>query len=99
MFSSEVIAEINLKNSALFFYPSGGGIRTLDLYYKHTRIMNYASSIVNKLEALLTDDARVVIYDRRVFIVQATDDVVLAISSRSLNLKVAKALKIRQANL
>ncbi len=32
-------------------------------------IINYASSIVNKLEALLTDDARVVIYDRHVFIV------------------------------
>jgi hypothetical protein len=35
-------------------------------------IVNYASSIVNKLEALLTDDARVIIYDRHVFIVQAT---------------------------
>jgi hypothetical protein len=35
-------------------------------------IINYTSSVVNKLEALLTDDARVVIYDRHVFIVQAT---------------------------
>jgi hypothetical protein len=35
-------------------------------------IINYASSIINKLKALLTDDARVVIYDRHVFIVQAT---------------------------
>jgi hypothetical protein len=43
------------------------------MYYKHTTIINYASSIVNKLEALLNDDARVVIYDHRVFIVQATD--------------------------
>jgi hypothetical protein len=34
--------------------------------------MNYASSIVNKLEALLTDDARVIIYDCQEFIVQAT---------------------------
>ncbi len=42
------------------------------LYYKHTTIVNYASSIVNKLEALLTDDARGIIYDRHVFIVQAT---------------------------
>jgi hypothetical protein len=33
-------------------------------------IVNYASSIVNKLEALLTDDGRVVIYYRHVFIVQ-----------------------------
>jgi hypothetical protein len=43
------------------------------MYYKHMTIVNYASSIVNKLGALLTDDARVVIYDRRVFIVQATE--------------------------
>ncbi len=35
--------------------------------------VNYASSVVNKLKALLTDDARVVIYDRHVFIVQATE--------------------------
>ncbi len=42
------------------------------LYYKHSTIVNYASSIVNKLEALLTDNARVIIYDRHVFIVQAT---------------------------
>jgi hypothetical protein len=45
---------------------------TIGLYYKHTTIVNYASSIVNKLEALLTDDAKVIIYDRHVFIVQAT---------------------------
>ncbi len=36
-------------------------------------IVNYASSIINKLEALLTDDARVIIYDRHVFIVQAAE--------------------------
>ena len=35
-------------------------------------IVNYVSSIVNKLEALLTDIARVVIDDRHVFVVQAT---------------------------
>jgi len=44
------------------------------LYYKHTTIVNYAFSIVNKLEALLTDYARVAIYDHHVFIiVQDTD--------------------------
>jgi ribosomal protein S3AE len=42
------------------------------LYYKHTTIVNYASSVVNKLKALLTDDARVVIYDLHVIMVQAT---------------------------
>jgi hypothetical protein len=35
-------------------------------------IVNYASSVVNKLEALLTDDATVIFYDCHVFIVQAT---------------------------
>ncbi len=34
---------------------------TSGLYYKHTKSVNYAASIVNKPEALLTDDARVVI--------------------------------------
>ncbi len=42
------------------------------LYYKHVTIVNYASNAVNKLEASLNDDARVVIYDRHMFIVQAT---------------------------
>ncbi len=35
-------------------------------------IVNDNSRVVNKLEASLTDDARVVIYDRHMFIVQAT---------------------------
>jgi hypothetical protein len=35
-------------------------------------IVNYASSGVNKLKASLNDKARVVIYDRHMFIVQAT---------------------------
>ncbi len=34
---------------------------TSGLYYKHTTIVNYASSVVNKLGALLTDNARVII--------------------------------------
>jgi hypothetical protein len=45
---------------------------TSGLYYKRMTIVNYASSVVNKLEALPTDNARVIIYDHRVFIVQAT---------------------------
>ncbi len=36
-------------------------------------IVNYASSVINKLEALLTVDVRVIIYDHHVFLVQATD--------------------------
>jgi hypothetical protein len=43
------------------------------LYYKHVTIVNYASSSINKLRASLNDDARVIIYDCHMFIVQATD--------------------------
>ncbi len=42
------------------------------LYYKHMKIVNDDSSIVYKLEDLLTDDAIDIIYDRRMFIIQAT---------------------------
>ncbi len=35
-------------------------------------IVNDDSRVINKLEASLTDDARVVIYDHHKFIVQAT---------------------------
>ncbi len=35
-------------------------------------IVNDDSRVINKLEASLTDNARVVIYDRHMFIVQAT---------------------------
>jgi hypothetical protein len=37
-------------------------------------IINDDSRVVNKLEASLTDDARVIIYDRHMFIVQATGE-------------------------
>jgi hypothetical protein len=37
-------------------------------------IVNDDSRVVNKLEASLTDDARVIIYDRHMFIVQATEN-------------------------
>ncbi len=36
-------------------------------------IVNDDARIVNKLDASLTDNARVIIYDRHRFIVQATD--------------------------
>ncbi len=35
-------------------------------------LVNDDSRVVNKLETSLTDDAKVVIYDRHMFIVQAT---------------------------
>jgi hypothetical protein len=39
------------------------------LYYKLFTMVNDDSRIVNKLEHSLTDDARVIIYDRHMFIV------------------------------
>ncbi len=47
-----------------------GKISGLD--YKPMTIVNDDSRVINKLEASLTDDARVVIYDCHMFIVQAT---------------------------
>ncbi len=49
-----------------------GRLGTNGLYYKPIMIINDDSRVVNKLEASLTDGARVVIYDRHMFIVQAT---------------------------
>ncbi len=46
---------------------------TRGLYYKHIMIINDDSSNISKLETSLADDARVIIYDRHMFIVQATD--------------------------
>jgi hypothetical protein len=43
------------------------------LYYKPITIVNDDSRVVNKLEASLTEDTRVIIYNRHLFIVQATD--------------------------
>jgi hypothetical protein len=42
------------------------------MYYKPMTIINDDSRVVNKLEASLTDNARVVIYNHHMFIVQAT---------------------------
>jgi hypothetical protein len=42
------------------------------LYYKPITIINDDSNVVNKLETLLIDDVRVIIYDHHMFIVQAT---------------------------
>jgi len=36
-------------------------------------IVNDDARIINKLDASLTNDARVIIYNRHLFIVQATD--------------------------
>ena len=63
---------------------------TIGLYYKPMTIVNDDSRIVNKLETSLTDDARVVIYDRHMFIVQATGPSFRVFNSRSGCMHVAK---------
>ncbi len=45
-------------------------------FYKDITIVNDDSRIINKLETSLTDDARVIIYDHHMFIVQATGECV-----------------------
>ena len=47
------------------------------LYYKPMTILYDNARIVNKLDASLTDNARVIIYDRHMFIVQANGDITL----------------------
>ncbi len=51
------------------------------LYYKHMTIVNDNSSIISEQNFQLIDDARGVIYDRRMFIKQATGLIALFISS------------------
>jgi hypothetical protein len=51
---------------------------TLDLcglYYKPMMIVNDNFRVINKLETSLTDNARVIIYDHHMFIVQATGNI------------------------
>ncbi len=43
------------------------------LYYKHITIINDDSIIINMWDMSYTDDARVIIYNRNMFILQATD--------------------------
>ncbi len=45
---------------------------TCGLYYKPMTIVNDDFRVVTKLKTSLTDNARVIIYDRHMFIVQAT---------------------------
>ncbi len=43
------------------------------MYYKHITTINDDSSVINKFETSLTDDARAIIYDHHMFIEQATE--------------------------
>ncbi len=42
------------------------------MYYKPMTIVNDDSRVITELETSLTDDARIVIYDHHMFIVQDT---------------------------
>jgi hypothetical protein len=44
------------------------------MYYKPMTIVTDDARIIDKLDASLTDDSRVIIYDCHMFVVQATDD-------------------------
>ena len=55
-----------LQPSLMFVGKASG------LYYKHIMILIDDSSVINKFEASLTQDARVIIYNRHMFIVEAT---------------------------
>jgi hypothetical protein len=44
-----------------------------DLYYKHLMIVHDDSSVISKRSSKLIDDARVIIYDLNMFIIQAID--------------------------
>jgi hypothetical protein len=58
---------------------------TSGLYYKHITIIYDDSSTVNKFEASLTDDARVIIYDQHMFIVQTTGANLTFTRARAIN--------------
>ncbi len=45
--------------------------RACGLYYKHNTIENYDCNIIKMFVASLTDDARVIIYNHNMFIMQA----------------------------
>jgi hypothetical protein len=59
---------LDVSNEEKKFY----NIDTSGLYYKSMTIINDDSGVINELEGSLTVDSRVVIYDRHMFIVQAT---------------------------
>jgi hypothetical protein len=64
------LVQILINSGRKEFYnvdPRGG------LYCKFITIVNDDSWVINKLEASLNYNARVIIYDRHMFIVQATD--------------------------
>ncbi len=71
LYMTTLALSINLKLHLLTTLESSFTIVKW-LYYKPITIVNDNSSIIKKLETSLIDDARVIVYDRHMFIVQAT---------------------------
>jgi hypothetical protein len=61
------------KNNTLHTITVSFNFFTSGLNYKPMTIIKDDSRVITKLETSLTDDARVIIYDRHMFIVQATE--------------------------
>jgi hypothetical protein len=60
------------KKSADFDEDRAKVRKTCGLYYKPMTIVNDNSRVITKRETSLTDDARVIIYNHHMFIVQVT---------------------------
>jgi hypothetical protein len=60
-------------------------------------IVNDDSRVINKLEASLLDDARVIIYNRHVFIVQATACAMTLWKMTPTILTISTTIKIQQS--
>jgi hypothetical protein len=67
-------------------------IGSSSLYYKPMTIVDDNSRVVNKLEASLTDNAKVIIYGCHMFIVQATGLVNLFINVKLMKCSGTKML-------
>ncbi len=63
---------IYMGGYAAWLNSTGRKVGCSRLYNKSMTIVNDDSTAINKLEASLIDDSRVVIYDHHMFIVQAT---------------------------
>ncbi len=75
IYSTGVIYDHHLWSSKYVYNTGHSRGHLCGLYYKHMTIQNDDSSIVSEQSFKLIDDARGVIYDRSMFIIQATEEV------------------------
>ncbi len=78
------VGDDTIWSNSLGIIPSESGIilyhicilpaKDCVLCFNYMTIVNDDSSIISKWSSKLIDDARVIIYDRNMFIVQAADD-------------------------